>query len=58
MPPLPQRKQSTTSPPALDEDFVFPERIVLDDESFARFTHAVQNPREPNETLLAMFKKR
>ena len=42
---------------ALEEDYVFSERIVLDNESFDAFSAAVMNPEKPNEALRALFKK-
>lgn len=39
------------------EDYVPPERIVVDDETFDRLTDAIENPRPPNDALIALFKK-
>lgn len=41
----------------VEGDYVFADRIVLDDESFDAFSAAVTNPDEPNEALRALFKK-
>lgn len=59
---MPVRKSRTTAPsrPAereVENEYVFTERIVLDDESFEAFSAAVTNPDAPNEALRALFKK-
>ena len=41
----------------LDVEYVLPERIVVNAESFDRLTHAIENPREPNAMLISMFHK-
>jgi uncharacterized protein (DUF1778 family) len=58
----PVRKSQTTTPSRptereVEDEYVFPERIVLDDESFEVFGAAVTNPDAPNEALRALFKK-
>jgi uncharacterized protein (DUF1778 family) len=59
---MPVRKSQPTTSSRLTEhevkdDYVFAERIVLDDESFEAFSAAVTNPDEPNQALRALFKK-
>lgn len=60
---MPVHKSPTTMIPSrftereVGNDYVFAERIVLDDESFEAFSAAVMNPDEPNEALRALFKK-
>lgn len=31
------------------------ERVLVDDETFDRLTHAIENPRPPNAALIALF---
>lgn len=38
-------------------DYAFPERIVLDKESFAKFSAEMANPGPPNDALRELFKK-
>ena len=59
---MPVRKSHTPAPTRAaereaEDEYVFAERIVLDDESFEAFSAAVTNPDEPNEALRALFKK-
>jgi len=50
-----------TMPPRRDrrdnDEQALPERIVLDEESFAAFSAEVENPGPPNAALIALFKK-
>jgi hypothetical protein len=59
---MPTRDSQTTVPSCptdreVENEYVFAERIVLDDESFEAFSAGVTNPDEPNEALRAVFKK-
>jgi uncharacterized protein (DUF1778 family) len=59
---MPVRKSQMTTPSRatereVEDEYVFADRIVLDDESFEAFSAAVTNPDEPNEALRALFKK-
>lgn len=51
---------SKTIPPHAErdeEDYVFPQRIVVDEETFAALSTRIERPRAPNEALRALFKK-
>ncbi len=54
---LVRKIQTTSRLTEVEGDYVFVDRIVLDDESFDAFSAAVTNPDEPNEALRALFKK-
>jgi hypothetical protein len=54
---------STTIPPRhaqrdVEAEYLFPERIVLDEASLAAFEAEMANPSEPNEALRALFRKK
>lgn len=49
-----------TMPPRVErqeEDYVFPDRIVLDDVSFSDLSAEMANPSEPTAALRALFKR-
>jgi len=57
--PVRQIKTVPTSRPneSRGAEYVFPQRIVLDDVSWQTFCSEMENPRPPNAALRALFKK-
>jgi hypothetical protein len=60
MMPVRNIKPTAVFSPASDEtgaDYVFPEHIVLDEESLPEFVAEMASPRPPNAALRALFRK-
>ena len=57
MPPVLTKKKTMHFRSEQREDYVFPERIVLDVDAFEEFSAEMTNPRPPNAALRALFKR-